>query len=109
MSVDVASIIEDQKALLGAIVTEQAAILTALTALRTGNEPDYSGLSKSEDGGSQSWSIATLQDRFDTLANEQQKLVATIAETQKMVPFLENRRVHVGGSFINGPTWRGWW
>ena len=61
---DLWGLYQDAKAMLTAMIAEQTAILAALTALREGNEPDYSSIGKSEDGGSQNWSIETLRARL---------------------------------------------
>jgi hypothetical protein len=41
------------------------ALQSALAALTSGNEPDYTAINKSEDAGSQSWSMETLTARLN--------------------------------------------
>jgi hypothetical protein len=54
-----------------AIVT---ALQTALIALTNGNEPDYTAINKSEDGGSQSWSMETLTARLKAARAEMKEM-----------------------------------
>jgi len=102
MSVNVCPTIDALKTTLGLLATEQAALVAALTALRTGNAPDYSAISKSEDGGSQSWSMATLQDRLATVSAQLMQTAKDIGEIQKMAPYAVHvplRRCHFGNGF----------
>jgi hypothetical protein len=112
MSVDVTPTIDAMKNALAAVVAEEAAVVAAMAALRTGNTPDYSSISKSEGGGSQSWTMATLQDRLSALEQNAESLCRQIELTQKMAPFTIRHRMRAGdgitGTLTGAHGWRGW-
>lgn len=81
---DLWGLYQDAKGMVTALITEQTAILAALTALRTGNEPDYSSINKSEDGGSQSWSIETLRARLGEVRQATKDAIEDMKELREL-------------------------
>lgn len=65
---DLWGIYQAYKAQLEAIQAEKLAWVGVLTALRTGNQPDITGITDSGEGGSEAYTALAAQDHIDRLS-----------------------------------------
>ena len=81
---DLWQIYQNTKAQLEATVTLKNAVMVAMTDLLNGNTPDLTSLSNSGDAGSESYSMVSLQARFDSLTAAEERLTKLMREQRQL-------------------------